>query len=206
MIAVAVTGTVEASTHYSPSSITIAPGARFKLSGYAWGRRQLAILLAGPVADKMPPCVTIDDHVSRHEACHCTLAFITAAPLDGASIIPVPNHSAGRASSHLPPPGEKSETDQQQIDQIQPVMVLGDPDFDLDEIEQFVTQLLFDYMPLVRRLAAALVERKVLTARRCRQILFRALRKDLRRARALAERDRREQQAFAVMFQKELRT
>ena len=114
--------------------------------------------------------------------------------------------TAPAASSHLPPPGEKSETDQQQIDQIQPVMVLGDPDFDLDEIEQFVTQLLFDYMPLVLRLAAALVERKVLTARRCRQILFRALRKDLRRARALAERDRREQQAFAVMFQKELRT
>jgi hypothetical protein len=56
----------------------------------------------------------------------------------------------------------------------------------------------------VRRLARALVERREIPARRCRQILFRALRKDLRRARIVAERDRRNQQAWDAEFRRTL--
>jgi hypothetical protein len=198
-------GTLEASTHYSPSTITITPGARIKLTGLAWGCRRLAILSAGPIANKMCRYPSGAANIARHEACHVTIQFLLGAGLEveGASIIPVAGHSAGRASNRLPPPGDQSLSDERQIADLK---LLGGAHFDLDEIEQFVTAMLFDYMPLVLRLAAALVEHRVLTARRCRQILFRALRKDLRRARALAERDRREQAAFAVTFQKELRT
>jgi len=45
----------------------------------------------------------------------------------------------------------------------------------------------------VRALAEVLVQRKVVSGRRARQILFRAMRKDLRHSRAVAEKDRRDQ-------------
>jgi hypothetical protein len=57
---------------------------------------------------------------------------------------------------------------------------------------------------LVRRLARALVERKEIPGRRARQILFRALRKDLRRSRIVAEEDRRNQQAWGAEFRRAL--
>jgi len=60
------------------------------------------------------------------------------------------------------------------------------------------------HWPLVRRLARALVERKEISGRRCRQILFRALRKDLRRSRAVAEKDRRHQQAWGAELRQAL--
>jgi hypothetical protein len=72
------------------------------------------------------------------------------------------------------------------------------------ELAAVTEKLLADYWPVVRRLAQALVERKEISGRRARQILFRAMRKDLRRARALAERDHREQEAFAQMFKNAL--
>jgi hypothetical protein len=52
----------------------------------------------------------------------------------------------------------------------------------------------------VRRLARALVERKEISGRRCRQILFRAMRKDLRRSLVVAGHDRRNQQAWGAEF------
>jgi hypothetical protein len=197
---------LEASTHgaYSPSTlIAVAPGADIQLHDFAWGRRQLAIFYAGIVADKMCGFPSGEANIGRHEACHVTIQFLLAAPIRGASIIPVDGHSAGRASSHLPAPGEKSISDEEHIAAFK---LLGGDHFDLAEIERFTTALLFDYMPLVRRLAAALLERKSISARRCRQILFRAMKKDLRRARIVAEKDRRAQAAFAAVLRKELRT
>jgi hypothetical protein len=47
-------------------------------------------------------------------------------------------------------------------------------------------------------MAQALVERKEISSRRIRRILLRALRKDLRRSRAVAGKDRRNQQAWAA--------
>ena len=55
------------------------------------------------------------------------------------------------------------------------------------------------YRPLkVRRLADALLERKVISARRARSLLYKAQRKELRRARIVAEKDHRNQQAWAA--------
>jgi hypothetical protein len=49
-------------------------------------------------------------------------------------------------------------------------------------------------------LAQALVERKEISGRRARQILFRAPRKDLHRSRNVAVKDRRNQQAWGAEF------
>jgi hypothetical protein len=64
--------------------------------------------------------------------------------------------------------------------------------------------LLCAYWPLVRVLADVLVERKVVSGRHARQILFGALRKDLRRWRTVAETDRRNQQAWAAELRQAL--
>jgi hypothetical protein len=53
-------------------------------------------------------------------------------------------------------------------------------------------------------LGQALVERKEISGRRARQILFRALRKDLRRSRVIAEKDRRNQAAWAAELRRAL--
>ena len=53
-------------------------------------------------------------------------------------------------------------------------------------------------------LADALVERKVVSGRRARQILFGALRMELRRSRVVAEMDRRNQQAWAAELRRAL--
>jgi hypothetical protein len=56
----------------------------------------------------------------------------------------------------------------------------------------------------VRRLARALVGRKEISGRRCRGLLFRAMRKDLPRSRAVAEKDRRHQQAWGAELRQAL--
>jgi len=53
-------------------------------------------------------------------------------------------------------------------------------------------------------LAQALVERKEISGRRARQILFRALRKDLRRPRTVAEKDRRNQVVWSAELRRAL--
>jgi hypothetical protein len=64
--------------------------------------------------------------------------------------------------------------------------------------------LLSAHWPLVRSLADVLVERKVVSGRRARQILFRAYREDLRRWRIVAEKDRRHQQVWAAELRQSL--
>ena len=75
---------------------------------------------------------------------------------------------------------------------------------DLAQVEAAAKDLLSAHWPLVRMLAEALVERKVVSGRRARQILFRALRKDLRRWRIVAEKDRRNQQAWRAELRRAL--
>jgi hypothetical protein len=71
---------------------------------------------------------------------------------------------------------------------------------DLAEVEAAAEELISAHWPLVRALAEALVERKVVSARRARQILFAAYRKELRRWRTVAEQDRRNQQGCAAVL------
>jgi len=51
---------------------------------------------------------------------------------------------------------------------------------------------------------AGAVERKEISGRCCRRLLLRAMRKDLRRSRAVAEKDRRNQQAWGAEFRRAL--
>jgi hypothetical protein len=182
---------VEASTHYSPSMLILQPGASIELRDFMWALRELAVYMAGPISNKMSPCATSLEYIARHEACHCLTGFMLGQRF-AASIVAVPGHSAGRVSrtSRRPLPGEPSLSDEEQIADF---AVLGGGHFDVGEVEAFVTRLLDDFRPLVRRLTDELLRARVLSARRVRQVLFRAMRKDWRRARALQERDRREQ-------------
>jgi hypothetical protein len=77
-------------------------------------------------------------------------------------------------------------------------------DLDRAQIDASTEDLLTDHWPLVRRLAQVLVERKEISGRRTRQLLFRAQRKELRRARAVAEKDRRNQQTWAAEIRQAL--
>jgi len=71
-------------------------------------------------------------------------------------------------------------------------------------LEAAAEKLLTAYWPLVRRLAQVLVERREISGRRARQILFRALRKEQRRWRVVAEWDRRNQRAWAAELRRAL--
>jgi hypothetical protein len=71
-------------------------------------------------------------------------------------------------------------------------------------LEAATEKLLCAYWPLVRRLARALVERKEISGRCCRRLLFTALRKDLRRSLIVAEKDRRNQQAWGAELRRAL--
>jgi hypothetical protein len=103
----------------------------------------------------------------------------------------------------MPPPDAIPISDQERIDSY---MHIGGPHYDLAEIEAFVTTLLIDFAPLVRRLAAVLMERKSMSARACRRVLFKAMRKDLRRAKIVAEKDRRAQAAFTLERKQAIRS
>jgi hypothetical protein len=72
------------------------------------------------------------------------------------------------------------------------------------ELEAATEKLICDYWPLVRRLGHALVERREISARGCQRILFAAMRKNLRRSRAVAEKDRRNQVAWSAELRREL--
>jgi len=181
----------------------IAPGAVLELSGVEWAAREIMVAVAGPIAEKIGFRSTVEEMVGVHEAGHVVAQFLLGRRLAGASIIPWEGHSLGRASSRKPTPEMLEKpwpTDEQRAHDF---ALLGG--LDLPELEAATEKLLCAYWPLVRRLAQALVVRKEVSRRRAGQILLRAMRKDLRRARALAERDRREQEAFTVTFQNALR-
>jgi len=174
----------------------IAPGAVLPLSGIEWGVREIMISLAGPIAEKIGIRSTVEAVVGVHEAGHVVVQFLLGKQLAGASIIPWEGHSLGRASSCKPTPEILKEplyTDEQKS---KDYALLAN--VDLAEVEAATEELLSAYWPLVGVLADALVQRKVVSGRRARQILFRAHRKDLRRWRAVAEKDRRNQQAWAA--------
>jgi len=178
----------------------VAPGAVIPLSGIEWAAREIMVSVAGPIAEKIGLRPTVEALVGVHEAGHVVAQFLLGERLAGASIIPWPGHSLGRASSCKPTPEmlkKPSYTDEQKSNDYAMLANL-----DLSEVEAAAEELLAAHWPLVRRLADALVERKEISGRRCRQILFKALRKNLRRARALAEKDRRNHQEFQRVLQR----
>jgi hypothetical protein len=180
----------------------IAPGAVLKLTGVEWAAREIMVAVAGPIAEKIGLRSTLEELVGVHEAGHVVAQFILGRRLAGASIIPWEGHSLGRASSRKPTPEDLKTpwpTDEQKA---RDYAMLGG--LDLPELEGATEKLLCDYWPLVRRLGQALVERKEISGRRARQILFRALRKDLRRSRVLAEKDRRNQAAWRAELRRAL--
>jgi hypothetical protein len=166
------------------------------LSGVEWAAREIMISVAGPLAEKIGLRPTVEAVVGVHEAGHVVVQFLLGKPLAGASIIPWEGHSLGRASSCKPTPEMLKTplyTDEQKARDYAQLAGL-----DLAQVEAATEDLLSAHWPLVRSLADALVERKVVSGRRARQILFRAYRKDLRRWRAVAETDRRNQRAWAA--------
>ena len=176
----------------------IAPGAVLELSGVEWAARDIMLAVAGPISEKIGPRCTVEEAVGVHEAAHVVIQFLLGRRLAGASIVPWEGHSLGRASSRKPTP-EDLQTPLYTDDQIaHDYALLGG--LNRAELEDATEKLLCAYWPLVRRLAGALVERKEISGRCCRRLLFTAMRKNLRRARIVAEKDRRNQQAWARNF------
>jgi hypothetical protein len=180
----------------------IAPGAVIELSGVEWAAREIMVAVAGPISEKIGPRCTVEEAVGVHEAAHVVIQFLLGCRLRGASIIPWEGHSLGRASSCKPTPEMLRKPWPNDEQRAHDFALLGC--LNRVELETAAEELLSAHWPLVRVLAEALVERKVIAGRRCRQILFRALRKDLRRWRIVAEKDRRNQQAWGAEFRRAL--
>jgi hypothetical protein len=184
-----------------PAPVT-APGAVLDLSGIEWAAREIMVAVAGPISERIGPRCTVEEAVGVHEAAHVVIQFLLGRRLAGASIIPWEGHSLGRASSRKPT-AEDLKTPLYTDDQMaHDYALLGG--LNRAELEAATEKLLCVYWPLVRRLARALVERKEISGRRARQILFRALRKDLRRPRTVAEKDRRNQVVWSAELRRAL--
>ena len=178
-------------------------GAATELSGIEWAVREIMISVGGPIAERMT-CrrESVERVVAVHEAGHVVVQFLRGKRLAGASIVPWPGHSLGRAASRKPTPEDFKEpptTDEQMASGLAHLGGL-----DRVQIEASTEALLADHWPLVRRLADVLLERKELSARCTRRLLYKTQRKELRRARTVAEKDRRNQQAWAAETRKAL--
>jgi hypothetical protein len=174
----------------------IAPGAVLRPTGIKWAAREIMVSVAGPIAEKIGRRPTVEEMVGVHEAAHVVMQFLLGKRLAGASIIPWEGHSLGRASSCKPTPEILQKpviTDEQKAQDFAQLAGL-----DLAQVEAATEKLISDHWPLVRALADALVERKVVSGRRARQILFAAYQKQLRRWCIVAEKDRRNQQAWSA--------
>jgi hypothetical protein len=183
----------------SPLPFVVQPGSLIPLSGLEWGIREIMISVAGPAAEQISSArSTVDGIVAVHEAGHVVMQFLLGARLEGASIVPWPGHSLGRASARRRGPIELETPSRSDAEVSSDYARLAG--VELSRVETAALELLAEYWPLVRALAARLVERKVISGRRTRQILFRGLRKDVRRARALAQADRRRQQETERQF------
>jgi hypothetical protein len=163
-----VTATVASIT--APAGVT---GAAPQPTGIEWARREIMIFVAGPIAERIT-CrrETVERVVAVHEAGHVVVQFLLGKRLAGASIVPWPGHSLGRAASRKPTPEDFKEpptTDEQMASGLAHLGGL-----DRAQIEASTEALLADHWPLVRRLADVLVERKVISARRARRLLYKA--------------------------------
>jgi hypothetical protein len=157
-----------------------------------WLKSEIMVSVAGPIAERNTSReMTLERVVAIHEAGHVVAQFLLGKRLRGASIIPWPGHSLGRAASRKPTPEDFKRSHPTDEKMAKDYAYLGD--FDLSEIEAATGQLLIDHWPLVRRLADVLLERKVMSGRCARSLLHKAQRKQLRRARVVAEKDRRNQ-------------
>ena len=174
----------------------IAPGAVIQLSGIEWAAREIMVSVAGPIAEKIGRRPTVEEMVGVHEAGHVVMQFLLGNQLAGASIILWDGHSLGRASSCRPTPEMLKTTPVTDEQRARDYALLGG--LNRAELEAATEKLISDHWPLVRALADVLVERKVVSGRRARQILFGVYRKQFRRWRIVAEKDRRNQQAWGA--------
>jgi len=181
----------------------ITTGAVTELSGIEWAAREIMISVGGPIAERMT-CrrESVERVVAVHEAGHVVVQFLRGKRLAGASIVPWPGHSLGRAASRKPTPEDFKEPPTTDEQMAAGLAHLGG--LDRAQIEATTEALLSEHWPLVRRLADVLVECKVISARRARRLLYKALRKELRRARTVAEKDRRNHRAWAAEMHKAL--
>lgn len=166
-------------------------------SNLEWMKGEIMVSLAGPIAERNTSReMTLERVVAIHEAGHVVAQFLLGKRLQGVSIIPWPGHSLGRAASRKPTPEDFQKpptTDEQRTKDYAYLC-----DVDLAVIEEATSQLLIDHWPLVRCLADVLLERKVMSGRSVRSLLYKAQRKQLRRARIVAEKDRRNQLLWAA--------
>jgi hypothetical protein len=162
-----------------------------------WLKGEIMVSLAGRIAERNT-CLqmTLEHVVAIHEAGHVVAQFLLGKRLRGVSIIPWPGHSLGRAASRKPTPEDFQKPPESDERRAKDYAYLGG--FDLSEIEAATGQLLIDHWPLVRRLADVLLERKVMSGRSVRSLLYKAQRRQLRRARTVAEQDRRNQLVWAA--------
>jgi len=162
-----------------------------------WLKGEIMVSVAGPIAERNTSReMTLERVVAIHEAGHVVAQFLLGKRLRGVSIIPWPGHSMGRAASRKPTREDFREPPVTDEKKAKDYAYLGG--FDLSEIEAATGQLLIDHWPLVRRLADVLLERKVMSGRSVRSLLYKAQRKQLRRARIVAEKDRRNQLVWAA--------
>jgi hypothetical protein len=166
-------------------------------SNLEWLKGEIMVFLAGPIAERTScRCMTLEHVVAVHEAGHVVVAFLLGKRLRGVSIIPWPGHSLGRTVSRKPTPEDLKAPHPTDEKMAKDYAYLGG--FDLAQIEAATGQLLFAQWPLVRCLADVLLERKVMSGRCVRSLLYKAQRKQLRRARIVAEKDRRNQLVWAA--------
>ena len=166
-----------------------------------WLKSEIMVSVAGPIAERNTSReMTMERVTAIHEAGHVVAQFLLGKRLRGVSIIPWPGHSLGRAASRKPTPEDFQKPPTTDEQKAKDYAYLGG--FDLSEIEAATGQLLIDYWPLVRRLADVLLERKVLSGRSVRSLLYKAQRKQLRRARTVEEKDRRNQLVWTAERQR----
>jgi len=148
-------------------------------SSLEWAIQIIQTSLAGPAAEHMCFRSTVEEIVAHHEAGHAVASFLLGRRFAEISIVPRPD-SNGRVIYNRGTPGDSApiQPDREIADSFGCVAAV-----DVSEIERATRTTIADHWPMVRRLADELIERKVLSGRRARQILYKAQRKEMRRAR-----------------------
>jgi hypothetical protein len=160
--------------------------------GLQWAIATIQIALAGPIAQRMCHRQSDEEIVAFHESGHAVMCFLLGKRFAEASIVPEQGslgrvvYSRGKPGAEPSPPW--MSRDDKVVENFSELAGVGN-------LEPKTADVIAENYSLVRRLAEELLVRKVISGRRGRQILLRAQRKELRRVRAMKERDRRNYEA-----------
>jgi hypothetical protein len=185
------------------ASVIQAPGPSALARAIITDLESMMIAFAGPVSRRLHSCpLTREDSVATEEAAHAVAAFILGRRFLEVSIIP-DESTSGRVMFHRRRPEPQVEafciwrpSDEQIIGELTEGLRIKDS----SPIERATENLLLENWPMVRHLARYLLECKVLTGRQTRRLLLRAQRKQLRRAQAVIEKDRRNYREIAALI------